>query len=678
MVKQKTNSRTACQGIGMSAGFIHHFIHHILINTFMKKNALVTIILLLLCTPAIKAQSGCAIQGCLKDSFNISTGYNQLTSSYVSPLALEPGWQLVSAPTNITVGSPACWVITPHSAWGNFPTAKWVSAFQNNLYSTNNLPLPASPFYGSFKFQRCFCLCQSTAVRIKYDLMADDETETFVDGILLKSGIVPGTAHYTLASKLSIDTVITLSAGQHCITVDLYNVGSTAMGFAVQGYVVGANMLKSVCCDSTGRICGTKIKDTDCNGTVNGASDPGLAGWMIILKNSSGVTIATAYTDPQGNYCFTGLRAGKYKVEEVNQSGWTQTYPPSGSHSVILPAGGAVLASFGNCMQPTVQCGYELSYDIQVKNCMVHVTPILNGLPPGWKVVSTEWTFGDNSSSDEFSPIHYYTATGTYTICLTVTIFDGNQCCTSTICTDVNINKACDRGCTIDAELLYSFNELNCTYYFQSNIINTGSPITSVSWNFGDGTTSNSMNPTHQFPGPGAYHVCVYIFAGCGKDAAHNPDGTHNPDNMDCCCYKMVCKDIIVNCDPCDGGGKGTGSLIKPEQKNNGLIDNFIPDLGKDGMQSKTSNERNMIVLNQNVPNPFAEHTVITYNIPSKFSKAQIIFTIADGRVIKAFDIKTVGEGSLHVYADDLSNGIYSYTLVVDGKTIDSKNMIKQ
>jgi Chaperone of endosialidase len=88
--------------------------------------------------------------------------------------------------------------------------------------------------------------------------------------------------------------------------------------------------------------------------------------------------------------------------------------------------------------------------------------------------------------------------------------------------------------------------------------------------------------------------------------------------------------------------------------------------------------DKNAIVLNQNVPNPFAESTVINYNIPTTFTKAQIIFSTLDGKIIKVVEVNTKGAGTLNVFADDLSNGIYTYTLVVDGKTIDTKKMAKQ
>ncbi|MGZ3861627.1 MAG: tail fiber domain-containing protein [Bacteroidia bacterium] len=89
-------------------------------------------------------------------------------------------------------------------------------------------------------------------------------------------------------------------------------------------------------------------------------------------------------------------------------------------------------------------------------------------------------------------------------------------------------------------------------------------------------------------------------------------------------------------------------------------------------------NNADIIVLNQNTPNPFAEQTYITYNIPQSTGVAQILFYDINGRQIKTVDITKKGAGQLTVYANDLTNGIYSYTLIADGKIIDTKKMIKQ
>ncbi len=87
--------------------------------------------------------------------------------------------------------------------------------------------------------------------------------------------------------------------------------------------------------------------------------------------------------------------------------------------------------------------------------------------------------------------------------------------------------------------------------------------------------------------------------------------------------------------------------------------------------------DKDAIILNQNVPNPFADRTVITYNIPAVSGNAMIIFYDNSGKVLKSVKIETRGMGSLTVFGDDLSTGTYIYSLVVDGKTIETRKMIK-
>ncbi|MHB8963565.1 MAG: SdrD B-like domain-containing protein, partial [Saccharofermentanales bacterium] len=75
-------------------------------------------------------------------------------------------------------------------------------------------------------------------------------------------------------------------------------------------------------------ICGYK-RDAD--------TDAVLSGWTIKLRDNSGAIIATTVTGSDGKYCFTDLRAGTYRVEEVQKDGWLQTAPIDGHHDIILP-----------------------------------------------------------------------------------------------------------------------------------------------------------------------------------------------------------------------------------------------------------------------------------------------------------------------------------------------------
>jgi hypothetical protein len=84
------------------------------------------------------------------------------------------------------------------------------------------------------------------------------------------------------------------------------------------------------------------------------------------------------------------------------------------------------------------------------------------------------------------------------------------------------------------------------------------------------------------------------------------------------------------------------------------------------------------VVLEQNVPNPFAEQTVINYFLPDDVEKAQMLFYNIQGKLIQAIDLTQKGKGSITVFAQDLSRGIYTYTLVADGAILKSNKMIKE
>ncbi len=91
-----------------------------------------------------------------------------------------------------------------------------------------------------------------------------------------------------------------------------------------------------------------------------------------------------------------------------------------------------------------------------------------------------------------------------------------------------------------------------------------------------------------------------------------------------------------------------------------------------------TLSNRSAIVLDQNVPNPFAEQTVINFSIPETVKKAQIHFYDANGRFMNSVDVTERGLGSVTVFGSDLSTGIYTYSLVADGQVVATKKMMKQ
>lgn len=126
--------------------------------------------------------------------------------------------------------------------------------------------------------------------------------------------------------------------------------------------------------------------------------------------------------------------------------------------------------------------------------------------------VTYAWDFGDGGTSTAQNPVHIYNTPGVYTVSLTITDANG---CTSTrtrsnyvqvIGPDVNFGGTPTAGC---APLTVSF----------SDSTNFGAPITSWSWDFGDGATSNLQNPTHTYLNPGTYDVSLTVtdLDGCSR-----------------------------------------------------------------------------------------------------------------------------------------------------------------
>jgi len=88
---------------------------------------------------------------------------------------------------------------------------------------------------------------------------------------------------------------------------------------------------------------------------------------------------------------------------------------------------------------------------------------------------------------------------GDYTF--TVTGFDG---CSGQYQATIN-----NSGTSVNADFTYAINGRKLTF---GNLSSTGT----YSWNFGDGTTSTEMNPTHTYDKNGTYTICLTVTNDCG------------------------------------------------------------------------------------------------------------------------------------------------------------------
>jgi len=131
---------------------------------------------------------------------------------------------------------------------------------------------------------------------------------------------------------------------------------------------------------------------------------------------------------------------------------------------------------------------------INVSPCSPYTVSVSNSTP---SVGSYQWDFGDGGSSTLPNPSHNYTAAGTYTITLTLTMQSG---CTTELTKTVTVghpNPITANGpkfCLGDPAQFGISNPLAFTSYL---------------WNFGDGNNSVQPNPSHLYAASGVYTVSL-------------------------------------------------------------------------------------------------------------------------------------------------------------------------
>lgn len=112
---------------------------------------------------------------------------------------------------------------------------------------------------------------------------------------------------------------------------------------------------------------------------------------------------------------------------------------------------------------------------------------------------------------------------------------------------------------------------------------------------------------------------------------------------------------------------------LEEYKKNREYLISLLP------FKSSTNNDNTRMnegVLSQNFPNPFTGKTQIYYKLESK-SIVQISIYNYTGQLIKLYEegVKAQGAHYINFDANGLENGIYLYSIIIDGQIIDSKKM---
>lgn len=91
---------------------------------------------------------------------------------------------------------------------------------------------------------------------------------------------------------------------------------------------------------------------------------------------------------------------------------------------------------------------------------------------------------------------------------------------------------------------------------------------------------------------------------------------------------------------------------------------------------NEQSVSENSAWLAQNEPNPFRGQSLVAYYIPETVSKASIQITDLTGRVMKDIPLIQRGRGEICIESSNLTQGFYSYSLILDGNVFTTKKLI--
>ena len=88
------------------------------------------------------------------------------------------------------------------------------------------------------------------------------------------------------------------------------------------------------------------------------------------------------------------------------------------------------------------------------------------------------------------------------------------------------------------------------------------------------------------------------------------------------------------------------------------------------------SESTDIVRMSQNKPNPFSESSVITLSIPEGTKSAAIYVYDLSGKQVKSIPVDKRGETDITLYASDLPEGMFVYSLVTDGTVAATRRMM--
>lgn len=280
--------------------------------------------------------------------------------------------------------------------------------------------------------------------------------------------------------------------------------------------------------DPTGNISGMKWDDINANATF-GTEEVGISNWSINLYESDGTTLVFGTTtDIDGNYSFSDLSLGDYKVCEVQQIGWARAYPVN-----------------SDCQDITISLDILDQQNINFGNYRLSTIIIKKVTNPAGDTQSFDFSVTGTNFNNNFS-IHDGEESSMYV--LPGQAFSASEAVPFGW---IQTSASCDNGNSVSSITTNIGQTVTCTFnnmklgklYVTKHVVNDNNGL-KVAGDFTMNITGNSPSLT-TFPGsedgvsvllqPGDYTADESLDTGYSKTLSAECAGTINPGEVKYC-----------------------------------------------------------------------------------------------------------------------------------------------
>lgn len=185
----------------------------------------------------------------------------------------------------------------------------------------------------------------------------------------------------------------------------------------------------------------------------------------------------------------------------------THLYGIDSSFMVVLrvstPFGCSDTASKIAVVLPDVSANFNSS--LACVNRPISFNDSSQGNPVSWN-----WDFGDGGISSSQNPTHTYSSSGSFSVRL---IISNAQGCSDTLTNSIFVNTVPVPNFTADSVCFGNITNFR-------NLSTNSQPITTYYWDFGDGNSSFSTNPSYVYSSPGTYSVTLTVTNNGGCDSS--------------------------------------------------------------------------------------------------------------------------------------------------------------